>query len=120
MNTNDDIAASKGTERAEEAKLLAQDLGPEFRKMLKRTALELPPLIDEFSPEIRNNLHDPRLLKGQLRRAICLLTSVRVATPGEALRQFPDVPPNHWAASAIQELRAANILHGYPTGKFHP
>ena len=120
MNVNDEIAASKGTHRAEEAKLLAQDLGPEFRKVLKRIAVELPPLIDDFAPEIRNNLHDPRRLKGQLRRDICLLTTVRVATPGEALRQFPDVPTNHWAASAIQELRAANILHGYPTGKFHP
>jgi hypothetical protein len=117
---NVDIAVSEGTYRAELAKRLAEDLSPTVREELKRIAIELPQLIDEFAPEVRNDLLEPRQLKGQLRRDISLLTSMLIATPGEALRQFPDVPTNHWAASAIQELRAANILHGYPTGKFHP
>lgn len=31
---------------------------------------------------------------------------------------FPDVPPGHWAASAVETLHQAGIVRGYPaTGK---
>ena len=29
-----------------------------------------------------------------------------------------DVPPNHWAYKAVDELYKAGILHGYPEQKF--
>ncbi len=32
--------------------------------------------------------------------------------------RFPDVPFKHWAESAVQELRDAGILRGYPDGLF--
>lgn len=31
---------------------------------------------------------------------------------------FPDVPPDHWAAAAIERLAAAGILTGYPDGTY--
>ncbi len=31
---------------------------------------------------------------------------------------FPDVPPNHWAFEAVEKLRNAGILIGYPDGTF--
>jgi len=29
---------------------------------------------------------------------------------------FPDVPPNHWAAKAVESLKEAGLLSGYPDG----
>lgn len=31
---------------------------------------------------------------------------------------FPDVPPNHWAFEAVEKLRKAGIMIGYPDGTF--
>jgi hypothetical protein len=31
---------------------------------------------------------------------------------------FPDVPRNHWAYNAVEELRQRGILRGYPQGSF--
>jgi hypothetical protein len=31
---------------------------------------------------------------------------------------FPDVPRNHWAYNAVEELRERGILRGYPQGSF--
>ena len=121
INSNGTIASHKGTKSLSEATMLADNLhNPDTRKGLKRIAIELPRLIDEFAPELRDNHLDPRRLKGQLQRDISRLLKMRIAIPGEAQRQFPDVPRDHWAASAIQELRSVGILHGYPTGEFRP
>jgi hypothetical protein len=38
--------------------------------------------------------------------------------PGEAFLPFPDVPAGHWAAGALQTLRKARIVRGYPDGRF--
>lgn len=35
---------------------------------------------------------------------------------GTSFLSFPDVPPNHWAAPAVNELRQEGILRGYPPG----
>jgi uncharacterized surface protein with fasciclin (FAS1) repeats len=34
--------------------------------------------------------------------------------------QFSDVPPNYWAASAIQEAYAGGFMQGYPNNQFQP
>lgn len=39
-------------------------------------------------------------------------TAPRRTTP------FPDVPRNHWAFSAVEELRERGIVRGYPPGEF--
>lgn len=31
---------------------------------------------------------------------------------------FPDVPPGHWAFDAVEKLRQAGIIIGYPQGTF--
>jgi hypothetical protein len=30
---------------------------------------------------------------------------------------FPDVPVNHWAYDAVEQLRKAGIVRGYPPGQ---
>ena len=35
-----------------------------------------------------------------------------------AMDQFPDVPDNHWAYEALENMRAEGILVGYPDGLF--
>lgn len=41
---------------------------------------------------------------------LCAAISIQSAQPGP----FRDVPPNHWAASAVENLRREGILVGYP------
>jgi len=31
---------------------------------------------------------------------------------------FRDVPPNHWAAQAVETLRQKGIVRGYPSGAY--
>ena len=42
-------------------------------------------------------------------------TAMTVPTPQTA-GPFRDVPPNHWAAQAVETLRKAGIVQGYPSG----
>jgi hypothetical protein len=37
-----------------------------------------------------------------------------LARPARAQGRFKDVPPNHWAYNAVNELAALGILRGYP------
>ena len=48
---------------------------------------------------------------------IALLLVVALATPAIGA-SFPDVPSNHWAYEAINELVAAGIIEGYPDGTY--
>jgi len=34
--------------------------------------------------------------------------------PSAAVRPFPDVPPGHWAAAAVERLHQLGIVRGYP------
>ena len=36
----------------------------------------------------------------------------------QATGGFPDVPPGHWAAQAVETLRRAGIVQGYPSGTY--
>ena len=43
--------------------------------------------------------------------------AVPSATPTpQTASPFRDVPPNHWAAQAVETLRKAGIVQGYPSG----
>ncbi|MHB1456581.1 MAG: S-layer homology domain-containing protein, partial [Armatimonadota bacterium] len=33
-------------------------------------------------------------------------------------QEFPDVPTDHWAYPAVQQLAEAGIIQGYPDGTF--
>jgi hypothetical protein len=52
--------------------------------------------------------------------ALCTLTAVACAQPATAPqppaadRPFADVPRDHWAYEAVEELRKRGILRGYP------
>jgi len=48
---------------------------------------------------------------------IALLLVVALATPAIGA-SFPDVPSNHWAYEAINELVAAGVIEGYPDGTY--
>src|SRR6056297_2185864 len=48
---------------------------------------------------------------------IALLLVVALATPAIGA-SFPDVPSNHWAYEAINELVATGIIEGYPDGTY--
>ncbi|MGV3614865.1 MAG: S-layer homology domain-containing protein [Fimbriimonas sp.] len=41
-----------------------------------------------------------------------------IPKPGEVYMAFPDVPKVHWAADAVQGMRMAGVLRGYPNGRF--
>jgi S-layer homology domain len=40
------------------------------------------------------------------------------ATPAPAAARFADVPANHWAYAALQQLQADGLVDGYPGGYF--
>ena len=40
------------------------------------------------------------------------------AVPAFAANPFSDVPMNHWAYDAVEQLAAKGILEGYPNGTF--
>ncbi|HRF59337.1 MAG TPA: S-layer homology domain-containing protein [Fimbriimonadaceae bacterium] len=42
---------------------------------------------------------------------VCAALSMHFVQPGP----FKDVPKDHWAASAVENLRREGILVGYPT-----
>lgn len=52
---------------------------------------------------------------GQAR--IAALTKQIDATSEPRHRLFRDVPPDHWAAKAVGDLRALGLLDGYPDGR---
>jgi hypothetical protein len=62
-------------------------------------------LIDAFSPEIRQFGEHPEDAKNAL---------ATLAKP----KPFPDIPPGHWAAQAVRELKDKGIVVGYPSGEF--
>ena len=43
---------------------------------------------------------------------------VAAAAPAFAANPFSDVPMNHWAYDAVEQLSAKGILEGYPNGTF--
>ena len=51
--------------------------------------------------------------------ALALAVAVTmIAVPAMAQDNFPDVPENHWAYEAIENLKREGILVGYPDGTF--
>ncbi len=72
----------------------------------------------EFTPELRSlgaSLSDITVPVARYRSEVLTL---QLPVPGSALRQFSDVPTDHWAAKAILDLRSHGLIHGYPDGSF--
>jgi len=75
---------------------------------------EFKSVITELSPEIKKLGGDPKKMY------LTIDGYQKYADPVKAggAPEFRDVPRDHWAASAVQELRDAGILSGYPDGTF--
>ena len=52
-----------------------------------------------------------------MKRLILVLVLIALALPVLA-QEFPDVPPDHWAYQAVQELLNAGVVQGYPDGTY--
>ena len=46
------------------------------------------------------------------------LTAPPPTPSAQAPGAFRDVPPNHWATRAVETLRKAGIVQGYPSGTY--
>jgi hypothetical protein len=73
----------------------------------------------EFASEIKSCGGDPPTMDRTIATFRPILERYRFPLTGSALQQFPDVPSNSWAASAVWNLRVKGILRGYPDGKFN-
>ena len=47
------------------------------------------------------------------------LVGVKEAAPDTASSMFPDVPENHWAYAAVEQMAKSGLVEGYPDGSFH-
>lgn len=57
-------------------------------------------------------------MKRTLKYALSLVLTAAVIAPAMAQDQFPDVPENHWAYEALQNMKTNGLLVGYPDGLF--
>ena len=76
-----------------------------------------------LQPEIKALGRNPKALNAALAAAQPLADQVAAVYLGEAAKAggqplFTDVPVSHWAWDAVQELRDAGVLSGYPDGSF--
>ena len=49
-----------------------------------------------------------------------ILKTFNIEYMGEIDMRFKDVPEQHWAYKAIEELAERGIINGYPDGSFRP
>ncbi|MBN8689148.1 MAG: S-layer homology domain-containing protein, partial [Armatimonadetes bacterium] len=56
------------------------------------------------------------MMKSTFRIALAVAMTTLFVVPAMAQDNFPDVPENHWAFEAIENLKREGILVGYPDG----
>jgi hypothetical protein len=71
-------------------------------------------LLTRFGAELKARGINPSAEK----KAVNTIAKSMGSLPFGLIRPFPDVPKNHWAAKAIEELREKWLIVGYPGGKF--
>lgn len=57
-------------------------------------------------------------MKRTLRYALTAVLGAAMVVPAMAQDNFPDVPDNHWAYQALENMKREGILVGYPDGMF--
>lgn len=57
-------------------------------------------------------------MKRTLRYALTAVLGAALVVPAMAQDNFPDVPDNHWAYQALENMKKEGILVGYPDGLF--
>lgn len=73
---------------------------------------------EEAGPEskkLKENLAD---MKSTLKYALIAVLGAAIVVPALAQDQFPDVPENHWAYEALENLKKEGCLVGYPDGLY--
>lgn len=61
--------------------------------------------------------HNRAMYRRAVLSAACFVLAA-LSFGAQSPRQFRDVPSNHWAAKAVEELRSLGLLTGYPDGRF--
>jgi hypothetical protein len=89
-----------------------------LRRILPTIKKDLDDLTKAFSPQLRTLGVDPDDMLIEVRTDCQMIASFHFSKLGEATKPFADVPQSHWAARAVQELKAAGILHGYTADRF--
>lgn len=57
-------------------------------------------------------------MKSMTKLSLLALLGVGMVAPAMAQDNFPDVPENHWAFEALENLKREGILVGYPDGRY--
>jgi len=102
----------------------AAELGPELSAdvaALRKSAsaeADLYKLIEETYYELIKLGADPQDMVSQIDDDFSRIAELRVPVFGESYRPFSDVAPTHWAAKAVDELKRAGVLQGYPDGRY--
>lgn len=78
----------------------------------KAGELKIPPLTKGDEGGFSN------VFRHFVRSSKAVILALLFSTPVFAQSPFSDVPPDHWARKAIQELVDAGILSGFPDGTF--
>lgn len=72
----------------------------------------------EFAAELNAMHRRPGEIVVIVDRLRSAAANARMPAPGSALKQFSDVPSNHWAARDVLELRRLGLVDGYPDDRF--
>jgi hypothetical protein len=88
----------------------------EAKKFLGRDIADLLRLNEEFYFEMVKLDGSPEQVAGTLETARYRLNTLEIPKPRQGF--FSDVPANHWAAAAVDELAKAGILVGYAGRRF--
>ena len=96
-------------------------------------ARSFPDVQNHWAQGCIQHLSDRRILSGYpdgnfrpdrpvTRAEFATVIDAAFATPtrSQSTRNFNDVPPSHWAISAIRATAASGFLVGYPDGRFQP
>ena len=106
------------TEEDAPAKVTFSDVAPQHWAQPFITGLAAKKIVSGF-PDSNNFQPDEPVTRAQLARYIEGAGAFdRPKTSNTA--QFPDIPPDHWAVSSIDEAVSTGFMKGYSEGNFQP
>ena len=99
------------------AKKFAADF-PQRKIRYRNHLKEVKKLMNYFKPEItvvaKTLKVDPKIVNNNLAVEQKMLEKIHLGAKVALSEGFSDVPAGHWAAKAVNELKAEGILAGYP------
>lgn len=97
--------AANSTQRRRAEAILAAN--PFALQALQSLTEEFKPILDKLGQDVPT-----------LNSRLAALAVAPKQLPLLATKSFPDVPKDHWASQAVEAVRAAGIVAGYPAGTF--